>query len=310
MNRHVTSGRWGLGLVLSLFTIFVWGGLPIVLKIMLISLDAFTMTWYRFVVAAALMALIVYRQGHLALVRRLKGGYALVFLAAVFGFSCAYVFYPQSLQYISPSAAQVVNQISLLFLLLGAMLLFHERMTLIQVLGLLLLTGGIVLFFNEELTELLSGDSAMIPGILWVTVAALALSTYTLTQKQLLQILPTSVILFLIYLIGSLLILPFVRFDALLAQDARQMILLNASAVISLVAFVTLVESLKHLEVFRVSMVLAAVPMVTVVDMMILAPLLPGLLQPEHLNLLSISGAVLVVIGSILGNLRRSVKPI
>ncbi|MXX02175.1 MAG: DMT family transporter [Gemmatimonadetes bacterium] len=308
MNRHVTSGRWGLGLVLSLFTIFVWGGLPIVLKIMLISLDAFTMTWYRFVVAAALMALIVYRQGHFTLVRRLKGGYALVFLAAVLGFSCAYVFYPQSLQYISPSAAQVVNQISLLFLLLGAMLLFHERMTLIQVLGLLLLTGGIVLFFNEELAELLSGDSAMIPGIMWVTVAALALSTYTLTQKQLLQILPTSVILFLIYLAGSILILPFVRFESLLVQDTRQMILLNASAVISLVAFVTLVESLKHLEVFRVSMVLAAVPLVTVVDMMILAPLLPGLLQPEHLNLLSISGAVLVVIGSILGNLRRSVK--
>lgn len=309
MNRHVTSGRWGLGLVLSLFTIFVWGGLPIVLKIMLISLDAFTMTWYRFVVAAALMALIVYRQGHFALVRRLKGGYALVFLASVLGFSCAYVFYPQSLQYISPSAAQVVNQISLLFLLLGAMLLFHERMTLIQVLGLLLLTGGIVLFFNEELAELLSGDSAMIPGIMWVTVAALALSTYTLTQKQLLQILPTSVILFLIYLAGSILILPFVRFESLLVQDTRQMILLNASAVISLVAFVTLVESLKHLEVFRVSMVLAAVPLVTVVDMMILAPLLPGLLQPEHLNLLSISGAVLVVIGSILGNLRRSMKP-
>ncbi len=308
MNRHVTSGRWGLGLVLSLFTIFVWGGLPIVLKIMLISLDAFTMTWYRFVVAATLMALIVYRQGHFRLVRQLKGGYALVFLAAVLGFSCAYVFYPQSLQYISPSAAQVVNQISLLFLLLGAMLLFHERMTLIQVLGLLLLTGGIFLFFNEELAELLSGESAMIPGILWVTVAALALSTYTLTQKQLLQILPTSVILFLIYLSGSILILPFVRFDSLLVQDTQQMILLNASAVISLVAFVTLVESLKHLEVFRVSMVLAAVPLVTVVDMMILAPLLPGLLQPEHLNLLSISGAVLVVIGSILGNLRRSVK--
>ncbi|MCY3553995.1 MAG: DMT family transporter [Gemmatimonadetes bacterium] len=308
MNRHVTSGRWGLGLILSLFTIFVWGGLPIVLKIMLISLDAFTMTWYRFVVAAALMALIVYRQGHFGLVRRLKSGYALVFLAAVLGFSCAYVFYPQSLQYISPSAAQVVNQISLLFLLLGAMLLFHERMTLIQVLGLLLLTGGIVLFFNEQLSELWSGDSAMIPGILWVTAAALALSTYTLTQKQLLQILPTSVILFLIYLAGSILILPFVRFESLLAQDTQQMILLNVSAVISLVAFVTLVESLKHLEVFRVSMVLAVVPLVTVVDMMILAPLLPGLLQPEHLNLISISGAILVVIGSIFGNLRRSMK--
>lgn len=308
MNRHVTSGRWGLGLVLSLFTIFVWGGLPIVLKIMLISLDAFTMTWYRFVVAAVLMALIVHRQGHFTLIRQLKGGYALVFLASVLGFSCAYVFYPQSLQYISPSAAQVINQISLLFLLLGAMLIFHERMTLIQMMGLLLLTGGIVLFFNDQLSELLSGTSTMTPGILWVTAAAFALSTYTLTQKQLLQILPTSVILFLVYLVGSLLILPFVRFESLLAQDTGQMILLNASAVISLVAFVTLVESLKHLEIFRVSMVLAVVPLVTVVDMMIVAPLIPGLLQPEDLNLLSISGAVLVVIGSILGNLRRSMK--
>lgn len=309
MNRHVTSGRWGLGLVLSLFTIFVWGGLPIVLKIMLISLDAFTMTWYRFVVAAVLMALIVHRQGHFHLVRRLKSGYALVFLASVLGFSSAYVLYPQGLEYISPSAAQVVNQISLLFLLLGAMLLFHERMSLIQLFGLVLLTGGIFLFFNEHLSELVSGDSAMIPGILWVTLAALALSTYTLTQKQLLQVLPTSVILFLIYLIGSFLILPFVQIESLLAQDTRQMILLNVSAVISLVAFVTLVESLKHLEVFRVSMVLAVVPLITVVDMMIVAPLIPGLLRPEHLNLLSISGAVLVVIGSILGNLRRSVKP-
>ena len=308
MNRHVTSGRWGLGLVLSLFTILVWGGLPIVLKIMLISLDAFTMTWYRFIVAAVLMAAIVHRQGHFPLVRQLRGGYALLFLAAVTGFSCAYVFYPQSLQYISPSAAQVVNQISLLFLLLGAMLLYHERLTLIQLLGLMLLTGGIVLFFNDRLVELWSGNSAMIPGILWVVAAALSLSVYTLTQKQLLQILPTSVILFLIYLVGSVLILPFVRFESLLEQDTRQMILLNISAVISLVAFVTLVESLKHLEVFRVSMVLAVVPLVTVLDMMIVSPLVPGLLQPENLNYVSISGAVLVVIGSILGNLRRSVR--
>ncbi len=306
MNRHVTSGRWGLGLVLSLFTISVWGGLPIVLKIMLISLDAFTMTWYRFVVAAVLMAVIVHRQGHFPLIRQLTGGYLLVFLASVLGFSCAYVFYPQSLEYISPSAAQVVNQVSLVFLLLGAMVFFRERMSLIQVLGLVLLAGGILLFFNERLPELWSGDSAMMPGILWVAAAALALSVYTLTQKQLLQVLPTSVILFLIYLAGSFLILPFVQFESLLLQDTRQMILLNVSAVISLVAFVTLVESLKHLEVFRVSMVLAVVPLVTVLDMMIAAPLLPALLQPENLNLLSISGAGLVVVGSILGNLRRS----
>ena len=309
MNRHTPSGRWGLGLALSGFTIFVWGGLPLVLKIMLDSLDAFTMTWYRFIVAAALMAVIVYRQGHYPLVRRLRGGYVMVFLASVIGFSCAYVFYPQSLQYISPSAAQVVNQASLLFLLVGAMFIFHERLTVIQVLGLIMLIAGIVLFFNEQFSELWDWNSTMIPGILWVLGAALALSVYTLSQKQLLQILPTSVILLLIYLVGSILIFPFVRFDSLLLQDTRQMILLNFSAVISLVAFVTLVESMKHLEVFRVSMILAVVPLVTVVAMIIVSPLVPSLLQSENLSFISISGAALVVIGSILGNLRRADRP-
>ena len=306
MNRHVTSGRWGLGLILSLLTILVWGSLPLVLKIMLISLDAFTMTWYRFIIAAILMTIIVYRKNYFPLVRKIKGGYIPLFVFSVLGFSCAYVFYPQSLQYISPSAAQVVSQVSLLFLLLGAMFVFRERLTLIQLFGIGLLIAGILLFFNKQLIFLISDTSDMLPGILWVTAAALALSLYTLTQKQLLQILPTSFIIWLIYLVGSVLILPFIRFETLLEQNPQEFILLNISAVISLVAFITLVESLKHLEVFRVSMILATVPIVTIVDMAIISPLVPNLLQPENLTLLSISGAVLAVIGSILGNLKKT----
>ena len=53
-------------------------------------------------------------------------------------------------------------------------------------------------------------------------------------------------------------------------------------------------------------MILATVPIVTIVDMAIISPLVPNLLQPENLTLLSISGAVLAVIGSILGNLKKT----
>ena len=49
---HTVSGRWQLGLTLSLTTVFLWGLLPIALKGVLLQMDAVTVTWYRFAVAA------------------------------------------------------------------------------------------------------------------------------------------------------------------------------------------------------------------------------------------------------------------
>ena len=52
---HTTSGRWQLGLALALTTAVCWGLLPIALKITLDGMDAWTLTWYRFATAAAVL---------------------------------------------------------------------------------------------------------------------------------------------------------------------------------------------------------------------------------------------------------------
>jgi len=52
---HTTSGRWQLGLALALTTAVCWGLLPIALKITLAGMDAWTLTWYRFATAAAVL---------------------------------------------------------------------------------------------------------------------------------------------------------------------------------------------------------------------------------------------------------------
>jgi len=52
---HQSSGRWQLGLILSLTTSLLWGMLPIALKGLLQDMDAMTITWYRFLVAAVIM---------------------------------------------------------------------------------------------------------------------------------------------------------------------------------------------------------------------------------------------------------------
>ena len=50
------------------------------------------------------------------------------------------------------------------------------------------------------------------------------------------------------------------------------------------------------------------VPLMTVAAMAVCAPLRPDLLEPERLNSTSILGAILVVIGSMLGNIKRMAK--
>ena len=55
MRMHHPSGRWRLGLGLSLLTVFMWGLLPIALQITLEAMDGYTITWYRFMASAVLL---------------------------------------------------------------------------------------------------------------------------------------------------------------------------------------------------------------------------------------------------------------
>jgi drug/metabolite transporter (DMT)-like permease len=56
MERHQTSGRWRVGLVLSLLAVFLWGILPIALAVTLQVLDVYTVTWFRFAMSFGLLA--------------------------------------------------------------------------------------------------------------------------------------------------------------------------------------------------------------------------------------------------------------
>lgn len=56
MPLHQSSGRWRLGLALSLLTVLLWGILPIALVVALQKLDVYTVTWFRLLVSFVLLA--------------------------------------------------------------------------------------------------------------------------------------------------------------------------------------------------------------------------------------------------------------
>ena len=73
MTLHRASGRWRLGLVLALSTAAFWATLPVALKVALEVVDPWTLTWFRFLVAAVLMGTWLARRDRLRGFGRLRG---------------------------------------------------------------------------------------------------------------------------------------------------------------------------------------------------------------------------------------------
>jgi drug/metabolite transporter (DMT)-like permease len=55
VDLHRTTGRWRLGVGLALVTSTIWGLLALALKVLVTTMDPFTVTWCRFLGAGRLM---------------------------------------------------------------------------------------------------------------------------------------------------------------------------------------------------------------------------------------------------------------
>ena len=307
MELHSASGRWSLGMGLAVFTALQWGSLPILLKGLVGSLDAYTITWYRFFTTFGfLLVIFLVRRKAIEPLFALRGGHLVLLAVAVGGLCANHILYLIALVHLSPSTAQVLIQLSSMFLLLGSLTIFKESFSSNQWLGLAFLLVGLVLFFNQSYDEISSGRGSLLKGGLIMTVAALLWAVYALAQKQLLRHLSPEAIIFAIYLGGTLLFLPTSDPGAALELERAHIALLAICSLVGLASYLSFARALEHMEASRFSVVHAATPLITAGGMATWARLFPGLFPEEHLNALSLFGACLVVVGSALGSWRKA----
>ncbi|MDP6054905.1 MAG: DMT family transporter [Candidatus Latescibacteria bacterium] len=307
MSRvHTPSGRWALGLGLSIITSLAFGFLPIALKGMLEILDVYTLTWYRFMISVAVLAPFIVRPGKLSTAAWPGKRLIVIVLLAGLLMSGNYLLYILGLLYVSPSTAQVVIQQASLFFLLGSLVIFREQFTGRQWVGLAIVIFGLLLFFNERLIAMVINFTEDTLGVLLITGAALIWAIYALLQKHLLKTYSASTTILLFYSIGSLAFLPFAQPSLVFQLSGVHIGLLFGLGLISLISYGAFAEALNHWEASRVSAVLATVPVITVAMVKITTALFPDFIPPESLSMLSLAGAVLVVTGSIMMALGRS----
>jgi drug/metabolite transporter (DMT)-like permease len=305
MELHQTTGNWKLGLGLSLITAILWGLVPIALAIILPKLDIYTINWFRFFTAFILLGSYLAQQVKFPKLSQFRSVPIYLLAIAIIGLTGNYIFFVAGLQATSPSHAEVLIQLAGVFFGLGGLVIFKERFTRFQWIGVGILITGFTGFFAEQLKVVFADSDRYTMGSMMLVVAALSWAIYALIQKQLLLKLDSTHIMWIIYGACGLLFGIFAKPVTLLQLNSIEWLMLIFCGLNTVVAYGCFAESLQHWEASRVSAVIALAPIFTIVSMSITAWLAPGLVTPEQITPLGMLGALLVVGGSISISLGR-----
>lgn len=296
---HNISGRWRLGLLLSLVTVVLWGILPLGLTITLQVLDVYTVTWFRFLLSFILLAGYLGMRGKLPTQANIRSTSWQLLAVAILFLAANYILFLQGLALTSPANAEVIIQLAPLLMGFGSLILFRERYIFRQWVGVGVLTLGLVLFFHEKLTNLITAPANYLLGSSLVILGAIAWAIYALAQKQLLQTLSAAHIMLIIYGGCAFLFSFFATPKLLFTLNNFHWSMLIFCALNTLIAYGAFAESLEHWEASRISAVLATAPIVTLISVDAVSVIAPALIAPEHLTPIAIAGAIMVVAGSI-----------
>ena len=299
MEPHRPSGSVLPGLALGLFTAWMWGTLPVVLKILLRQVDVVTLTWCRFL-AAGILLLPLALPAVLRDAPRLRGLPLALLVLTVAGLTGNHLAFQKGLEFISPGTAQIVIQLAPVFMLLGGMICFGERFRRLQWLGVALLFAGLALFFSPRFDLLLADVDGQGTGVLLIAAAALLWGFYMLGQKQLLLYLRPEAVLLSVYLIGAALLTPAATPSAALALEGPMLALLLGTGVMAVLSYLGFAAALARVEASRIGMLIALTPLFVLANVQLLSRVRPDLLEPEGLGAASLLGAAVVVLGSML----------
>ncbi len=296
------------GFLLALVAAGLWGVLPIAVKELLAGMDAITIVWYRFFVAGVVLGGWLFVKKAMPQVRQASTRVKCYLFIAAIGLCANYFLFSDSLNYVNGETSEAVIQLTTLFLILGGVIFYKEPFDRIQMLGTVFILAGMLLFFSDRLAELSNLGSQQSIGVMIVFFAAVTWTVYALLQKKLLYHFSSVQILFLIYVFATIVLLPFISPSKLLELSRFELLLLIFCCANTIVAYGCFAEAMNLWDASKVSAVLALAPLFTIATLKLIVFISPEYAYSDRLALVSIVGALLLIIGSVLAALMPVIK--
>lgn len=286
------------GLFFCTVCVLFWSALPIVLKLSGGFSDPATLTWLRFSVAGIILLAWQGWRGKLYEFTKLTKKQWLTLAAAGSLLIINYSFFAWSLDFLHPGVAQLSFQVAPLFLALGGMIFFKEKIRWPQWLCFAVLGLGMVIFFHPVLSGQISGDPSILAlGFLIVQTSACAWCFYALLQKSLFKVLSSTNILLGIYMYALVVMLPFTSPSDLLEMNSDQALVAAFCCFNTLIAYGAFAQALNYWQTVQVSASIALTPVIAFIatEACVALGLWQGVIISSHADSLSLFGMALVV---------------
>lgn len=287
-----------IGFFFALVAVIAWGSLPIALQQVVAVMTPQTIVWYRFVVAAIGLLIILGFSRKLPKRTQFLPRYRTLALIGVIGLAGNFFLFNSSLKYIQPAIAQIFGQLSSFAMMIFGIVFFKERFRLNQKIGLVLLIIGLVLFFNDRFGLFFSLNADSI-GILLAAGAALVWSVYGVAQKLMLREFKSQQVLLVIYIGCAFVFTPFAEFSQVKTLNGWTLFCFIYCCLNTLIGYGAYAEALNRWDVSKVSVVTTLMPLVTILFSYWLYMFYPESFAKPDLNLISYIGALVVVCGAI-----------
>ncbi|CNE73178.1 DMT family transporter [Yersinia kristensenii] len=294
-----TKQQAGFGIFLALTTAVFWGALPIAMKQVLEVMEPYTIVWYRFMMAAIGLGIILASRRQLPSLKLFRQRRWLVLLIiATCGLLGNFIFFSSSLQYLSPTTSQVIGQLSPVGMMVASVLILKERMRINQIIGAIMLICGLMLFFNTSLHEIFTRLTDYTLGVVLGVCAAVVWVSYGVAQKVLLRRMASQQILLLLYTLCAIALFPLAKPAVIFQLNGWQFACLLFCGVNTLVGYGALAEAMARWQAAQVSALVTLTPLFTLFFSILLALAWPDMFAAPSLNLVGYVGAFVVVAGA------------
>ena len=286
------------GIIYALITALNFGFLSIAIKVATPFVEPVTIAWIRFSIALTALATYYafFERKAFAVLRRPP--LIVVFAAIALGLN--YLGFITGIKYTSPSIAQVFIQIGPLLLAISGFVIFKEKATPWQIVGIITAFGGYLVFYNEQILVLAEDINRYQKGVLWVIFGGITWTVYTVLQKVGVRNRHPMYLNLIVFGIPALAFIPLVDFSSLYGLETWQWLLLVFLGLTTLVGYGCLPYALKYLAANKVSVIITSNPLITFVTMGILGSVEVSWIEAEKWSAPSIVGAAIVMSGVVL----------
>jgi len=294
------------GILYAIITAVLWGMLAIVLKVSLKEMTPADITWFRFFLAFIVLAAyyVIKKPYYLRILKKPP----LLLIIATLCLATNYYGFIEGVHLTTPSVAQVFIQLGPVLLAVSGFVFFKESVNWRQIIGFALVITGLVVFYGEQLQTITAGKNNLQTGVIWVLIAAVTWAAYSVLMKILVIKFPPMQLNLVIFGLPVLLYLPFVNFGHFIGIGISGWLILLFLGLNTLFAYGLLSLAIQYAEANKISVILVMNPLLTFALMALLTLAGVTWIDHEHYNMVTISGAMIVIIGAILTILRKNWK--